>query len=313
MTYSPEATARTPAQAWPSLSSREAWPDTRATLHMWTQIVGKIRLALSPPQNHYWHSALYVSTHGLTTSPMPYGSELVQIDFDFLKHRLLIDTSWDASAEVRLEPRSVADFYADVMAAVHRLGIDVSIWATPVEVPDPVPFEQDTVHDSYDPAAVQDNTGVFGTGQDVAEIDVGHEHEIGGVARLDARPRQTEDRAGARRDGVQGLLGGEVACGLSGKVQPGALLLGRVRPGRDAVLRSPCTDVEWTHTQRQPARDARVVLARGEQRRILAGHRQRAAGVLQLRGSRAARLSRGPGRTRRRRLWPGDGRVHAAV
>ena len=156
MTYSPQAPARTPAQAWPSLSSRETWPDTRATLHMWTQIVGKIRLALSPPQNHYWHSALYVSTHGLTTSPMPCGSELVQIDFDFHKHRLLIDTSWGASAAVRLEPRSVADFYADLMAAVHRLGIDVSIWATPVEVADPVPFEQDTVHASYDPAAVQD-------------------------------------------------------------------------------------------------------------------------------------------------------------
>src|SRR3954463_3176593 len=83
-----------PAGAWPSLP--ETWPETRATLHMWTQIVGKLRLALSPVQNHFWHSTLYMSARGLTTSAMPYGAEALQVDFDFIEHRLLIETSWGA-------------------------------------------------------------------------------------------------------------------------------------------------------------------------------------------------------------------------
>jgi Family of unknown function (DUF5996) len=144
-------TITTTATAWPGLPD-ETWPATRATLHMWTQIVGKLRLALSPPQNHYWHSTLYVSARGLTTSPMPYGAELVQIDFDFLDHRLLIDTSWGARQQVALEPKSVADFYAEVMAALWTLGIEVAIWTRPVEIPDPIPFEEDRVHAAYDPA-----------------------------------------------------------------------------------------------------------------------------------------------------------------
>jgi hypothetical protein len=138
--------------AWPSLTSA-SWPDTQATLNRWTQILGKLRLELSPEQNHFWHTTLYVSVRGLTTSPIPYGSELFEAQFDFLRHELLIDTSWAASAAVRLEPRSVADFYAEVMAALQRLGIEVHLWTTPVEVADPIPFEQDTVHASYDPAA----------------------------------------------------------------------------------------------------------------------------------------------------------------
>jgi hypothetical protein len=141
-----------PADAWPSLP--ETWPDTRSTLHLWTQIVGKVRLELSPPQNHFWHSTLYVTAHGLTTSPMPYGTESFQIDFDFVNHQLLIDTSWGPRQVVALEPKSVADFYAEVMAALAALGIQVSIWTRPVEVPDPVvPFEQDRVHAAYDPSA----------------------------------------------------------------------------------------------------------------------------------------------------------------
>jgi uncharacterized protein DUF5996 len=138
--------------AWPSLPS-DTWPDTRATLHMWTQIVGKLRLKLSPPQNHFWHSTLYVSTHGLTTSPIPYGAETFEVDFDFVNHQLVIETSWGARRALALEPKSVADFYAEVMAALRGLGIEVSIWSHPVEVPDPIPFEQDRVHAAYDPAA----------------------------------------------------------------------------------------------------------------------------------------------------------------
>jgi hypothetical protein len=140
------------AEAWPSLPPK-TWPETQATLHRWTQVVGKLRLELSPPQNHYWHTTLYVSTRGLTTSPIPYGSELFQVDFDFLDHRLLIDTSWGRSEQVALEPRSVADFYTEVMAALRRLGIQVRIWTHPVEMPNPIPFEQDTALAAYDPAA----------------------------------------------------------------------------------------------------------------------------------------------------------------
>jgi Family of unknown function (DUF5996)/BON domain len=116
-------------------------------------IVGKVRLRLSPPQNHFWHTALYVSERGLTTSPIPFGSELFQVEFDFREHQLLIATTWSRSARVALGPGSVADFYTDVMSALRGLGIDVEIWTTPVEMADRIPFEHDTVHASYDPAA----------------------------------------------------------------------------------------------------------------------------------------------------------------
>ncbi len=141
-------------RGWPSLAL-DGLPETQATLHMWTQIVGKLRLALSPPQNHYWHSALYVSPHGLTTSSIPYGSDLFQIEFDLLSDQLEITTSWGESAAVALVPRTVADFYAETMATLRRLGIDARIRTRPVEIADPIPFEQDTVHASYDPAAAR--------------------------------------------------------------------------------------------------------------------------------------------------------------
>jgi Family of unknown function (DUF5996) len=137
---------------WPSLPA-DTWPATRATLHMWTQVVGKLRLALSPPQNHFWHSTLYVSARGLTTSPIPYGAETFEIDFDFVDHRLQIRTSWRPGRSVVLEPKSVADFYTEVMSALHELDIQVAIWTHPVEIPDPIPFEEDRVHTAYDAAA----------------------------------------------------------------------------------------------------------------------------------------------------------------
>lgn len=140
---------------WPSLQS-EAWPATRATLHLWTQIVGKLRLAFSPPQNHFWHSTLYVSTRGLTTSPIPIGSENFEVAFDFLDHRLLLDTSWGARQHVTLEPKSVAEFYAEVLAALRALGVEASIWPHPVEIPDVIPFNEDHVHAAYDPPAAYD-------------------------------------------------------------------------------------------------------------------------------------------------------------
>ncbi len=139
--------------AWPALPFI-GWQDTCATLHMWTQVVGKIRLALEPMVNHWWQVPLYVTATGLTTSPMPYGARSVQIDFDFCRHTLDIVTSDRRRAEIGLAPMTVAEFYTKTMQALRDLGIDVSIWTMPVEVADAIPFEQDNQHQSYDADAV---------------------------------------------------------------------------------------------------------------------------------------------------------------
>lgn len=141
-------------QAWPSLPL-EAWQDTYDTLHMWTQVVGKIRLKLAPMTNHWWQVPLYVTTRGLTTWPMPYGTRTVQIDFDFIDHQLLLTTNDGDSRSLALAPRPVADFYQETMAALGSLGLDITIWTTPCEVPEPIPFERDTVHAAYDPEYAQ--------------------------------------------------------------------------------------------------------------------------------------------------------------
>jgi Family of unknown function (DUF5996) len=137
-------------ELWPSLPL-ESWKDTYATVHMWTQIVGKIRLALSPPVNHWWHCALYVSSRGLTTPAMPYGRQLLEIEFDFINHQLHVRLSDGRKESLPLVPRSVADFYREFMSTLHALGINVTIFTKPQEVPDPIPFEQDTQHAAYDP------------------------------------------------------------------------------------------------------------------------------------------------------------------
>jgi len=135
--------------SWPELPL-EAWQDTYATLHMWTQIVGKVRLALSPRVNHWWEVPLYVSARGLTTSAIPYGDGIFEVQFDFIDHKLIIQTSWGESKTMALEPQSVADFYAKFMSALRSPGIEVKIWTMPCEVPNPVRFESDTQHASYD-------------------------------------------------------------------------------------------------------------------------------------------------------------------
>jgi hypothetical protein len=140
----------TPNRSWPELPL-DAWQDTYATLHMWTQIVGKVRLALSPLVNHWWEVALYVSARGLTTSPIPYGDGIFEVQFDFIEHVVLIQTSWGSERRLPLKPQTVAAFYAEFMSALHSLGIEVKIWSMPVEVPNPVRFENDTQHASYDP------------------------------------------------------------------------------------------------------------------------------------------------------------------
>lgn len=135
---------------WPALPLAE-WKDTYATLHMWTQIVGKIRLAQTPLVNHWWNVPLYVTARGLTTSPMPYKDRTFEIDFDFVDHQLLIKCDDGATESIPLVPRSVADFYQEVMQKLRKLGIEVKIWSMPVEVENPIPFEQDHENASYDP------------------------------------------------------------------------------------------------------------------------------------------------------------------
>jgi hypothetical protein len=135
---------------WPELPL-DAWKDTYATLHMWTQIVGKVRLALCPKLNHWWEVALYVTPLGLTTSPIPYERGIFEIEFDFIHHKLLIRTSQGAEKVMALAPRSVANFYKEFMQCLESLGIDVKIWKMPCEVPNPIAFDRDTEHASYDP------------------------------------------------------------------------------------------------------------------------------------------------------------------
>jgi len=139
---------------WPALPL-EAWRDTYATLHMWTQVVGKICLALTPLTNHFWNIAFQITPTGLSTPTMTVGVLAVTLSFDFIDHRLVIRTSDGRERHLALRPMTVADFYADVMKALHELGIRVRIWTTPVEIPDPIPFEEDTVHHSYDPGPVR--------------------------------------------------------------------------------------------------------------------------------------------------------------
>lgn len=139
---------------WPELPPLEDWQDTCTTLHMWTQVIGKIRLALSPDINHSWGSTLYVTTRGLTTSPIPYGKFTFAIDFDFIVHRLRLTTLQGTDRSFALEPMTVADFYHKTMRALGELGIAVKIFTRPVEVEVAIPFEEDNRHASYDARAV---------------------------------------------------------------------------------------------------------------------------------------------------------------
>jgi hypothetical protein len=141
------------SDAWPALPL-SAWADTYATLHMWTQIVGKVRLALSPHVNHWWEVPLYVSARGLTTSPIPYGKGVFEVQFDFIDHRLEVTTSGGETKSMRLEPQTVADFHSRFLALLKALEIEVKIWDMPAEIPNPIRFHEDRVHGAYDPEYV---------------------------------------------------------------------------------------------------------------------------------------------------------------
>ncbi|MEM7397859.1 MAG: DUF5996 family protein [Pseudomonadota bacterium] len=137
-------------ETWPDLPYA-AWRDTVSTLHLWTQIAGKIRLVQTPWLNHSWHCALYVTPRGLTTSEIPYGNRSFELNFDFIRHVLIISSDDGATKEIELRPRSVADFYAGVMAALTELGLPVRIHQVPNEIPDAVRFSEDETHASYNP------------------------------------------------------------------------------------------------------------------------------------------------------------------
>lgn len=139
---------------WHSLPL-SAWQDTYTTVHLWTQIIGKIRLALAPKLNHWWHSTLYVTPRGLTTASIPYNTRTFQISFDFLDHQLQIDTSDGITKKIALAPRSVADFYQTVLTTLSSIGIEVKIWSMPQEVSEPIPFDRDYQHATYDPEYAQ--------------------------------------------------------------------------------------------------------------------------------------------------------------
>jgi len=139
----------TDRDAWPALPFAD-WAETAATLHMWTQIVGKIRMEFTPWTNHSWHVTLYLTSRGLTTSPIPHGTRTFEIQFDFLAHELRIDVSDGTQRSLKLQPRSVADFYRELISTLRELGIPVQINPLPNEITDPIPFDQDEQHRAYD-------------------------------------------------------------------------------------------------------------------------------------------------------------------
>ena len=141
-------------ECWPALPL-ESWQDTCATLHLWTQMVGKVVLGLTPLVNHWWNIPLHVTARGLTTLRIPYGHRAFELRFDFLRHELLLETSEGLVKTLPLAPRSVADFYREFLAMLRAANIAVKIWRMPVEIPNAIPFDEDQVHKSYDPIAAE--------------------------------------------------------------------------------------------------------------------------------------------------------------
>src|SRR5437879_2156578 len=136
---------------WPALPLA-AWRDTYATLHMWSQVVGKLAIHTTAPLNHYWNLTLHYTARGLATLPMTCDGRTLVAAFDFGSHELVLSASDGAVETIRLEPQTVADFHVKVMLALQRMGLDIRVWPMPVEVPDPIAFDKDTIHRSYDPA-----------------------------------------------------------------------------------------------------------------------------------------------------------------
>jgi hypothetical protein len=149
-----EGAAQSREESWPALPL-ETWKETRDTLHRWTQMVGKLRLAHAPPVNHWWHVTLELTDRGLTTRPIPDGTRSFQIDFDFLAHELVVTLADGRRATLPLRARTVASFYGSLMSLLGDLDIDARIWPVPVEVEEHTPFDRDLRHASYDPEAAE--------------------------------------------------------------------------------------------------------------------------------------------------------------
>jgi hypothetical protein len=213
---------------WSSIWPRfpvAGWEETGASLHHWSQIVGKIRMALTQPTNHYWHVPLYMSTHGLTTSAIPYNGELFDIELGLLSQQLTITTSWSPRCTVPLRAASVAELYADIQGALRELGIVVSVSTRPVEIADPTPFELDCTPRGYDALAAETFWRT--------------------LVQVDRVFKSFRAR-------------------FLGRGESSPLFLGCVRPGGHSVLGSPRTDVERHGTQCQSTCHARVICARGQ-------------------------------------------------
>lgn len=144
--------SRVKGQEWPDLAL-DGWRETYETLHMWAQVVGKVALALAPPLNHAWSSALQVTPRGCSTRILPYGARTFTIEFDFIDHQLVVRVSDGTVRSLPLEPRTVADFYRRVMSMLHEIDVPVKIWSLPAELPSPIRFEEDVMHTSYDGAS----------------------------------------------------------------------------------------------------------------------------------------------------------------
>ena len=140
--------------AWPEFP-QDRWAETGTTLQLWMQVVGKIRLALTPRVNHTWNVTLYLTARGLTTMPMWHGTRVLEIDFDFLSHELILETGDGGREVIALKAMTVADFYAKVMAALDALGTPVKIWTQPMEMEGAIPFEKDETHKAYDAEMAQ--------------------------------------------------------------------------------------------------------------------------------------------------------------
>ena len=240
---------------------------------MWTQIVGKIRMAKAPMINHWWQVTLYVTPRGLSTGTMPDGEGNFEIEFDFRAHELRITQAGGGERAVKLEPKTVAQFHAETFAALAELGIDVEIWPVPVEVEVSIPFAEDTRHDSYDPAA----------------------------AELFWRQLVQADRVLTT-----------FRSGFAGKVSPVHFFWGVLRHGRHPVLGPPRAGASRRRSQLRRLGDGRGLLARALELRLLA-RRERGGLLLRLRIPRARRLQLPPGQPSRGRLQPGRRPVPAAV
>lgn len=156
------------SECWPELPL-ESWKETCATLHMWTQMAGKVRLALTPLVNQWWNVPLYVTARGLNTSRIPYGEGAFELRFDFLSHQLVLETNAGAVSTLALAARPVAEFYRDFMKLLGDAGIAVKIWKMPVEVADPIPFDEDRVHASFDRSAVEKFWRILQSADDVLQ------------------------------------------------------------------------------------------------------------------------------------------------